>query len=67
MDGRLFIKENHEEKCDGCFCQCLCRCIRTDRIKERAFMSGIKVGDTVTFILTQSNNVYLVMHIQPGK
>ncbi|SDH10829.1 hypothetical protein SAMN05428952_100587 [Nitrosomonas sp. Nm132] len=30
-------------------------------------MSGIKVGDTVTFILTQSNNVYLVMHIQPDK
>ncbi|MDV6344695.1 copper-binding protein [Nitrosomonas sp. Is37] len=37
------------------------------KVKERALMQEIKVGDSVTFTVIQSNGDYIVTHIQRSK
>ena len=37
------------------------------KVRERALMQGIKVGDSVAFTFIQTNGDYLVTHIQPSK
>jgi Cu/Ag efflux protein CusF len=36
------------------------------KVKERALMQGIKVGDSVAFTFMQSNGDYVLTHIQPS-